>query len=68
MDDFLESSSEAMSCAQIEYDKLCLLYAICSESDTAVQHMRTLCSAMDVPYSELLHFSPANLANQALPF
>lgn len=60
-----ESANEAMACAQVQYDKMTLLYAIGCESDTAGQYMPMLCSAMDVDYRQFVQFNPAS---QQLPF
>ena len=57
--DAQDSANEAMACAQIEFDKLSLLYVIGCESDTAGDNMPLLCAAFDVSYEALQQFSPA---------
>jgi len=58
MYDEFESTNEANATAQVDYDKLCLLYAIGCESDTAGNNMPTLCSMAGVDYEALKQFAP----------
>ena len=56
--DAQESANEASAFAQIEYDKLSLLYSIGCESDTAGDNMPLLCAAFGVGHETLSNFSP----------
>ena len=56
--DTQESANEAAATAQVEYDKLNLLYSIGCESGTAGDNMPLLCAALGVDYEALQQFSP----------